>query len=295
MSFRSTSSASLAALIISLPMAGRDAVLAAYKAEQDAVLNSAMAAHAIRYADVLHTAYPGLDLDSALARKAAYRHAENAQFTFLADYERRLNSLIPLVTIPRTAYMDESTAGRYLPLTEKIELTPGLVSGEVLMHEAGHGLQHAAAIAAGRDHDSLDLHFQAVKDPRIPYRLRYLLRQTEFEVRLQALNRLYAAYHSGQPIYTPEEAVRALAMMDASITVAEIQAAFAANGETKTDAGCKALLHERSIRPWLPAQIESVFSDAFELIEAINLTEHAPQGVRQTLLEKIIFEAPGHL
>lgn len=284
----------------------RDAADAsAYLQRAGQVRDAAVRDGRVTYRQVLAAAYaPGVVTPELLRQKADYRARFAGEFIFFADYSAVTEAAVvaEIDAIPNPA-MGSSLIGRYDSHTNRIDLarTAGALA---VYHEAGHLVQRKSLPvqhAHRADDHSLLLRESPVfaqaltaakMDERSQERLHYLSSQDEFEVRLQDLNRFFAARVAGHPISSPADSVRALAALGMPLDRAEIQTAFSNTGQALAAEDFDRLVAVARV----PIEIvREEFDDAHELLILRNLAVRADRSLWQVVLRKIVFEAPGHL
>jgi len=252
----------------------------------------------VSYEQIARAVY-GDALEEITAMKRAWRLA-HPDLPWASDYD--LLAKVAVNVVPgqerESRAAAEGVLARYTLETNTATI-PRTNAGAMLAHEVAHGLTRrsirtAEAVTRIDSRLALDLapptgsfareggfHFEW---------LSYISSQSEFEVRLQALNR-YAFEMTGRAIETPADALRALASLGAKLETGELVPLL------KPVEGKEAMSVARSIastaqRPGL--SVPPCFRNADDLRRALQMAAAWNPDVRSVLLEKIALEAPGH-
>ncbi|PTY07577.1 hypothetical protein DB347_04900 [Opitutaceae bacterium EW11] len=264
----------------------------AYQKRLDELDRRARAEGAVHYRQVLECAYSSSWLDVLLEQKAVYRSWLASRFPIFSHYERMEREIPVDFEVSRTVVDGMTEAASYFVAADRILVRTVENPGRSLVHESGHSLQHERLAELGKDATVCDRRLARFAAKRREPRLDYLLQQAEFEVRLQDLNRFYAAFHAGTPILTPQDAICALAMMGTEVTAVDIESALAGLQVSWPPPASRKLLRQSLKNDGFT---RSAFADAFTLKELLGLARLRSRELYLTVLQKILFESPAHL
>ncbi|BET67865.1 hypothetical protein ASA1KI_27830 [Opitutales bacterium ASA1] len=274
--------------------------LTAYAERMELLRAGVEATGRVSYADVVAAAYaPGMLTAELSAMKLSARSVAEEGRGF-GDYERRNVQ----VSVDFLEFIPGRTPGsrfwgqyNYVLHRMQVDRT---AHTNVIVHESGHILQRdallerrAQARKAGARPEARDRLGEAAKEGLITAtrseRLRYLVREDEFEVRLQDLNRFFAVCVAGRPIATAQDALDALMALGIEPTEDELKEALALAGERAVAVARGA----EAPRAWEAAARE-LFDDAYELVEVFRWSRRAGKGLWPEQLARILREAPLH-
>ncbi|MDQ8186218.1 hypothetical protein [Pelagicoccus sp. SDUM812002] len=283
---------------------------------EDRLLSYTEKCHALRdeaaqtghvcYQQVLGAAYgTSAPLADFLNSTMDWQTKNRAEYSFFADYRNTdLPSALCEVPAERNQKLGSTLIGRYDPRKDAISIA-SIANGHAVAHESGHALQrkallqrrdwHAQSARFDPLHALLQTHAAGfTRNSRSARRLRYLSSQDELEVRLQDLNRLHATAFGTGPIFTPLEALRALAFLDLPLSETAVQAALQGSPWELSTSQAAAFLADLS-QPHNPGAWADAFEDAYELKRLYRLIKQLDPSLWEPTLKKILFEAPGHL
>lgn len=274
------------------PAALRADSLSRYERRQEVLFQQASREQSVAYGTFLPSIYDPARLADILESKADYRDWVTARFPVFADYER-ISEAVPVARDATRVMKDGMTeAATYFVAEDRIVVRTDDRPGRSLLHEAGHALQHVRLAALGRQATVCDRRLTRLAPKERNPRLEYLLQQAELEVRLQDLNRLYAYFHAGVPILTPQDSICALGMLRAGVDARDIERALADANVSWPPGASEPLL-----RQW-PRDDDATrlaFADAFTLAELLRISRQRSPELYSVVLMKLIFEAPAHL
>lgn len=260
----------------------------------------------LSYSEVLNCTYPdGALSEDLLALKSDWRAQWSDRYLFVSDYE---SASVPVAVrhfeSERNAQLGSTLVGRYEARGHIVRVSD-LATDHTVLHELGHSLQRKALLETplaktafisasyqSREDTGVSRPKGRGRNARTFRRLEYLSSQDELEVRLQDLNRFYAVCVAGQPIADPLEALAALVELGMPVSRDEIMEIF--KGTQWEASSASVSLQVGASSPESEAY-QSVFEDAAELLLLRRLMIEWDASLWTRCLEKILFEAPGHI
>lgn len=279
--------------------------IADYRQKARKLSEDASRAGRLSYSEVLRASYPdGALSEEVLAAKSAWRDQWSDRYLFVSDYE---SAGVPVAVrhfdSERNAELGSTLVGRYEARGHVVRVSD-LATDHTVLHEVGHSLQRKALLETSlaktafisasyqnREDSGISPPKREERSPMTYRRLEYLSSQDELEVRLQDLNRFYAVCISGQPIADPLEALAALLSLGMPVSPAEVREIFVGTEWEEPSAG---LVLQASVSEGSKAY-RSAFEDAGELLLLRRLMREWDPSLWTRCLEKILFEAPGHI
>jgi hypothetical protein len=252
----------------------------------------------VSYEEVVALSYGADGIDPAIAdAKANWRRALGEE-RFITNYANLSQQVAVYAIEPiRNAALNSHLVGLYFPRGNVIKLAR-TADPFVILHESGHALQRAA-LKRRQSASSSNASWSSrswsadlrTLDERAIGRLRYLVSQDEFEVRLQDLNRFNAVALGGEPILDVRDAARALLALRLPLRFEELRDAMEALGAGLDRADFDSMAEQGAATP---AAVTAVFDDARELVMLRKLALDLDAELWPALLRKILAEAPGH-
>lgn len=265
-----------------------------YRERLSALRSRATTSGRITYAEVILAAYGEGVIDRrVLALKSHYRRRLPAPHRFVTDY-RNLEK-VSMVSEGRRVF-DPLTKGQVEGMYDDHESRVILTRGggdSTLPHEVAHGLQSGRTSAMDGFGDRRT--YRAMKAGRLTDSeervLRYITMSGEFEIALQDLNRFHALATGKGPIMDELGSIAALARFVPGLEIDEVSAAFAL--ERRKIARNEIAQALRTIPVGIPTT--SLFRDARRFRWMRERALRVDRDYWIALLNRAIFEAPGHL
>jgi hypothetical protein len=253
----------------------------------------------VSYGQIVRAFY-GEDAEAVLALKRSWRESR-PDVSWLSEYDFLLDVAVNVVVDRRVGSTDPEGAvlARYTLETNTARI-PRASAGAMLAHEVAHGLTRRS-VRCVEKRASVDSRIALAGPPPEaffaresgfhPGWLAYVCSQVEFEVRLQALNRVHYEV-AGRVVDSPAEALRALVALGVDVSKKEAAAVLAALDVPEAESAARSVAGTTR-RTW--SHSREAFRNAEDLRLLIQMASGWNPDLRRSLLEKIALEAPGHL
>lgn len=256
----------------------------------------------LSYSEILQRVYPeGSLTEGVWEAKGLWREQWAHRYLFVSDYDtvdvpvsvRKFNS-------SRNHKLGSTLVARYEARGHIVRISSS-ASHHTVLHEVGHSLQREALletpfaktafVSASYQGGEAATGKRDEKKAMILRRLEYLSSQDELEVRLQDLNRFFAICVAGRPILDPIDALDALTVLGMPISKAErIEVLSGTDWESMAGSQRESGYDRVDVK-----DVQATFEDAAELLLLRRLMHGVDESLWTKCLQKIVFEAPGHL